>query len=62
MGSFILRVIVNAAALWVASWILPGMDISSTATSDAVARSGISQDADTIGIVLAGSAVFFALE
>ena len=53
MGSFILRVIVNAAALWVASWILPGMDISSTATSDAVARSGISQDADTIGIVLA---------
>src|SRR6478672_7662014 len=53
MGSFILRVIVNAAALWVASWVLPGMDISSTATSDAVARSGISQDTGIIGIVLA---------
>lgn len=53
MGSFILRVIVNAAALWVASWVLPGMDISSTAASDAVARSGISQDTGTIGIVLA---------
>lgn len=53
MGSLILRIVVNAAALWVASWILPGMDISSTATSDAVARSGISQDADTVGIILA---------
>ena len=53
MGSLILRIVVNAAALWVASWIVPGMDISSTATSDAVARSGISQDADTIGIILA---------
>ena len=53
MGSFILRVIFNAAALWVASWVLPGMDITSTAASDAVARTGISQDTDTIGIVLA---------
>src|SRR6478752_2079630 len=53
MASFILRVIVNAAALWVASWVLPGMDISSAAASDAVARTGISQDTETIGIVLA---------
>ena len=53
MGSFLLRVIVNAAALWVASWVLPGMDISSAAASDAVARSGISQDTQTVGILLA---------
>jgi putative membrane protein len=53
MVSFILRVVVNAAALWVASWVLPGMDISSAAVSEAVARTGIQQDSGAVGIVLA---------
>lgn len=53
MGSFILRIVVNAAGLWIANWILPGMDISSTGASATVARTGISQDPGIIGIVLA---------
>ena len=53
MGSLILRIIINGAALWVASWILPGLDISSSATTEAVAKTGVTQGTDTIGIVLA---------
>lgn len=34
MGSFLIRVIVNALALWAANWLLPGMDISSEAATD----------------------------
>jgi len=47
------RVLVNALALWVASWILPGLDISSSAATEAVAKTGVTQATDTIGIVLA---------
>ena len=36
MGKFVVRVIINALALWVASWILPGMDIHGSAAADAV--------------------------
>ncbi|QDY89791.1 phage holin family protein [Arthrobacter sp. UKPF54-2] len=53
MRSLFVRVIVNALALWIASWILPGMDISTTATTGAVANSGVTQGTDTIGIILA---------
>lgn len=49
----ILRVIINAAALWVASWVLPGLDISTSAASEAVAKTGVTQGAETTGVVLA---------
>jgi putative membrane protein len=53
MGSLIFRVIINAAALWAASWVLPGLDITSSATSEAVAKTGVTEGTDTIGLVLA---------
>ncbi|MCU1564077.1 MAG: hypothetical protein JWN05_2456, partial [Arthrobacter sp.] len=37
MFSFIVRVIINGLALWVASWLHPGLDISTSATEAAVA-------------------------
>lgn len=49
----ILRVIINAAALWIASWILPGLNISTSAASEAVAKTGVTQGADITGVVLA---------
>jgi len=53
MGSLILRVIINAAALWVASWVLPGLEISTAAASEAVAKTGVTEGTDTIGVVFA---------
>jgi putative membrane protein len=53
MRSFIVRVLINGLALWIASWILPGLDISTTATTEAVAETGISQGTDAGGVVLA---------
>jgi putative membrane protein len=53
MFSFIVRVLINGLALWIASWILPGLDISTTATTEAVAQSGVPQGTDPIGIILA---------
>jgi putative membrane protein len=53
MRSFIVRVIINGLALWVASWILPGLDISTSATTEAVAKSGVSQGTDAVGVILA---------
>jgi putative membrane protein len=53
MRSFILRVLSNGLALWIASWILPGLDISTSATTEAVANSGVTQGTATIGIILA---------
>ncbi|HET8878833.1 MAG TPA: phage holin family protein [Arthrobacter sp.] len=53
MRSLFVRVIVNALALWVANWILPGLDISTTATTGAVANSGVTQGTETVGIILA---------
>jgi putative membrane protein len=53
MRSFIMRVIINGLALWVASWLLPGLDISATATTEAVAKTGVNQGTDAAGIVLA---------
>lgn len=53
MRSFIVRVLINGLALWIASWILPGLDISTSAATEAVANTGVSQGTETIGIVLA---------
>jgi putative membrane protein len=53
MGSVILRVFINAAALWVAGWVLPGLEISSSAASEAVARTGVTEGTDTIGVIVA---------
>jgi putative membrane protein len=53
MRSFIVRVLINGLALWIASWILPGLDITTSATTDAVANAGVSQGTDAAGIVLA---------
>lgn len=53
MRSFIVRVIINGLALWIASWILPGLDTSTSATTAAVTNSGVTQGTDTIGIILA---------
>jgi putative membrane protein len=49
----IARISINALALWVASWVLPGLDIASTAATDAVAKTGVTQGTDTIGLILA---------
>ncbi|TLM84247.1 phage holin family protein [Pseudarthrobacter sp. NamE5] len=53
MRLFIGRVLINGLALWIASWILPGLEISTAATTDAVARSGVSQGTDVAGSILA---------
>ncbi|WP_426997436.1 phage holin family protein [Pseudarthrobacter sp. N5] len=53
MRSFIVRVLINGLALWIANWILPGLDITTTATTEAVAKTGVTQGTDTIGIILA---------
>lgn len=53
MRSFIVRVLINGLALWVASWILPGLDISTAAATAAVEKTGVTQGTDTIGIIAA---------
>ncbi|MFJ5699719.1 phage holin family protein [Arthrobacter sp. NPDC093139] len=53
MRSFIVRVLINGLALWIASWILPGLNITTSAATDAVANAGVSQGTDAAGIVLA---------
>lgn len=53
MRSFIVRVLINGLALWIASWILPGLDITTSATTEAVANTGVTQGTETIGIVVA---------
>jgi putative membrane protein len=52
MRSFIVRVLINGLALWIASWILPGLDISTAAATEAVAKTGV-QGTNAIGIILA---------
>lgn len=53
MLSFIGRVLINALALWITSWILPGLDITTSAAADAVAQTGVSQGTDVAGTALA---------
>ncbi|MDQ0848473.1 putative membrane protein [Arthrobacter sp. B3I9] len=53
MRSFLVRVIINGLALGIASWLLPGLDVSTAATTAAVGNSGVTQGTDVIGVVLA---------
>lgn len=53
MGSFIVRVLINGLALWIASWLLEGLEISTAATEQAAANAGMTEGAATAGIVLA---------
>lgn len=53
MRSFIGRVLINALALWIASWVLPGLDITTSATTDAVAKTGVAEGTDLAGTTLA---------
>ncbi|MDQ0680934.1 putative membrane protein [Arthrobacter pascens] len=53
MRSFIVRILINGLALWIASWILPGLDISTSAATEAVAKTGVTQGTDTVGIIAA---------
>lgn len=53
MRSFIVRVLINGLALWIASWILPGLEITTSAATEAVARTGITEGTDAAGVVLA---------
>ncbi|MFJ5957765.1 phage holin family protein [Paenarthrobacter sp. NPDC092416] len=53
MGSFIVRVLINGLALWIASWLLTGMEITTAATEGLASNAGVTQGADTVGIVLA---------
>ena len=47
MGKFIVRVLINGLALWIASWILPGITVESTAATE------VAQGNSTAGVVLA---------
>ena len=53
MRSFIGRVLINALALWIASWVLPGLDITTSATTDAVAKTGVAEGTVVAGTLLA---------
>lgn len=53
MMRFLIRVVANAIALWVASWLLPGIRINSTAVADVAANAGAGKTSDMVGIVLA---------
>lgn len=46
MGKFLVRVLINALALWVASWILPGMSISDAGAEE------LAQGNDTVSLIL----------
>lgn len=47
MGRYLIRILINAAALWVAAWILPGINLS-ISTSD-----GFVADHPAVGKVIA---------
>ncbi|WP_026535551.1 phage holin family protein [Arthrobacter sp. H14] len=46
MGMFLVRVLINALALWVASWILSGISISASEAE------GLAQGNDTVALIL----------
>lgn len=50
---FLLHVIVSALALWVAAWILPGMDITTSSTAGIAANAGAGDASSAAGIVIA---------
>lgn len=43
---------INGLALWIASWLLSGLELSTSATTGALAESGVTRGADTLGVVL----------
>jgi putative membrane protein len=47
MGKFIVRVLINGLALWVASWLLPGIFVEITPAAEAAGGN------ETVGVVLA---------
>lgn len=49
---FLLHVIVSALALWVAAWLLPGMDITAADTAGVAANAGAGGAGHTVAIVL----------
>lgn len=51
MGRFIVRVLINAVALWVASWLLPGLAISGETTGGLIAK--LSRGSAAVDTVLA---------
>ncbi len=52
MGRFVVRVLINGLAIWVASWLLPGLTIApAKVVGGAIAGTGAT--ADTINTVLA---------
>ncbi len=52
MGRFVVQVVVNAFALWVASWVLPGMNIAPSSIVGGGAG-GSAGTTDTINTVVA---------
>ncbi|MDJ0311985.1 phage holin family protein [Arthrobacter sp. H35-D1] len=52
MRRFVIHIVINALALWLASWVLPGLQIASTSIvgSDVA---GVGGTANTINVVLA---------
>lgn len=46
MGMFLIRVLINALALWVASWILSGISISASEAE------GLAQGNNTVALIL----------
>lgn len=52
MFRVVIRVVINAAALWVASWVLPGMHIASDSIVGAEVG-GSAETANTINTILA---------
>ncbi len=52
MGRFVIQVVINAFALWVASWVLPGMIIAPTAIVGGDVG-GSANSTETINTVLA---------
>ncbi|MEZ2372698.1 phage holin family protein [Arthrobacter sp.] len=53
MAKFLLRLAINAFSLWVATWLLPGLTLSTGAAQDLVAGAAPSAPADTLGSILA---------
>jgi len=53
MAKFLLRLATNGFSLWVATWLLPGLTLTTSAAQDLVAGAAPSAPADTLGSVLA---------
>ncbi|MDP5226818.1 MULTISPECIES: phage holin family protein [Arthrobacter] len=53
MGRFLIRVVVNGFALWVGTWLLPGLTLSTGATKGLIPGAVPPAPADALGTVLA---------